>query len=132
MATKYKSETITVDDDFARFGGKSYAINKINTVEVRETKPHGIFALLLFGFLSLTSLLSMLGAITSGQNPGAAAIMLVVCAGLAFWAWKRRQIVDHHLFLMTSSSEAQAYTSRDGDQVAALRERIEKAMTRPA
>ena len=32
---------ITVDNDFARFGSKSYAINKINSVEVRERKLGG-------------------------------------------------------------------------------------------
>jgi hypothetical protein len=34
---------VSVDRDFARFGSKSYAINKINTVEVRERKPHAFW-----------------------------------------------------------------------------------------
>lgn len=33
--------TPIIDDDFARFGAKSYAINKINSVDVRERQPYG-------------------------------------------------------------------------------------------
>lgn len=32
--------SVSVDRDFARFGNKSYAINKINSVEVRQHHPH--------------------------------------------------------------------------------------------
>lgn len=31
---------VSVDRDFARFGSKSFAINKIHTVEVRARRPH--------------------------------------------------------------------------------------------
>jgi len=32
----YERGDISVDDNFARFGTKSYAINKINSVDVRS------------------------------------------------------------------------------------------------
>jgi len=47
---------------------------------------------------------------------------------LAYRAWKRSKIVEHQLFVMTSSSEAQAIASRDGDMIRTLRDRIERAM----
>lgn len=33
--------SVSVDQHFARFGAKSYAINKINSVEVRRRYPNG-------------------------------------------------------------------------------------------
>ena len=114
---------IRVDDDFARFGSKSYAINKINTVEVREKKPYGQ------GLFVVFSLLAMIFGLTlfSDFSVGTFSATLVFIA-IAIFAWKRSQIIEYQLFLMTSSSEAQAYVSRDENQVFGLRNAIEHAM----
>ena len=122
---------VSVDADFARFGDKSYAINKINSVEVRSRKPHGQGAMFAWGLFSLIFALSGLGQL--GAATGGALVMLGL-AGLfgflAHKAWRNSQIVEYQLFLMTSSSEAQAFITRDGDEVQALRDCIERAMAR--
>ena len=116
--------SVSVDRDFARFGAKSYAINKINSVEVRERHPHGLTAMYLWGLLALVCVLAAVGG--GGANSIGLAVLFAV---FSYFAWKRAQIVEFQLFLMTSSSEAQAISSRDGDMIQALRDRIESAMT---
>jgi hypothetical protein len=54
--------------------------------------------------------------------------LAVVFGGLAFLAWKKSQVVEYQLFLMTSSSEAQAITSQDSEMIFGLRHRIEQAI----
>ena len=114
-----KDIAVSVDSDFARFGSKTYAINKINSIEVRRRYPYGQGAILLFALLAIACLLG--GAATF--------VLVIIFGGLAVWAWRRSRIVEYQLFLMTSSSEAQAIASRDGDMIDRLRDRIERAMT---
>lgn len=120
---------VTIDKDFARFGSKSYAINKINTVDVVERQPHGKAAIWIFGILAGLFGLSGIGSLVAGNEGASSSIgMAVIFAGVAYWAWKRSKIVEYQLFLMTSSSSAQAITSRDGEMIYDLRQQIEKAM----
>ncbi|MGA1798668.1 DUF6232 family protein [Sphingomonas sp. 4RDLI-65] len=121
---------ITVDKDFARFGSKSYAINKINTVEVRVRQPHGIGGAVICGIIALVL---FLGAIGNGLNAGGGSagtsiVGAVIFAALAYWSWTRTKIREYQLFLMTSSSSTQAYTSNDEYEVMNLRDSIESAM----
>ncbi|KQN14274.1 DUF6232 family protein [Sphingomonas sp. Leaf30] len=121
---------ITVDKDFARFGSKSYAINKINTVEVRERQPHGIGGAIFCGIIAL---LLFYGGVSSalndtGDGGGTAIVGAIIFAGIAYWSWKRSQIREYQLFLMTSSSSTQAYISNDEFEVMNLRDSIESAM----
>jgi hypothetical protein len=61
---------------------------------------------------------------------GASGVVLALFFGtLALWFWQRSRIVEYQLFLMTSSSEAQAISSRDGVLIDRLRNRIEQAMS---
>src|SRR5690348_15357142 len=117
------SLTVTVDDDFARFGGKSYAINKVNSVEVREHHPYGTGGAILFGGLALILLVAAFNGADVNQRP-IFLLLGALSAGAAYWAWKRSKIVEYQLFLMTSSSEAQAFVSRDGNEVYSLRDNI--------
>lgn len=121
---------ISVDAHFARFGGKSYAIDKINTVEVRQHKPHGKGPVVLFAFLATCSFFPFLGALIQepAQAPAVGLFFLLFVA-LTIWANRRSKIIDYQLFLMTSSSEAQAYFSRDREEVTRLRDTIERAMS---
>jgi hypothetical protein len=113
---------VSVDDKLARFGGKSYAINKINSVEVRRTMPYGKGAALVFGLFAIICLLSI-------QDGGASMFVVALIFGaLAYWGWQRSKIVEYQLYLMTSSSEAQALTTRNGDEIYALRDKIEHAI----
>jgi hypothetical protein len=114
---------VSVDRDFARFGAKSYAINKINSVEVRRHYPNGQLAMFVFGLLGVICVVS-----GSGGGGGPLILLGLLFFVLAFWLWRRSRIVDYQLFLMTSSSEAQALTSRDPAVIQSLRERIEQAM----
>lgn len=121
---------VSVDRDFARFGSKTYAINKINSVEVRARKPHGQRAVYLWGLLSLICVLSFMGSMSDPKSDTSAGILFFAAlfGFLAWRAWLRSQIIEYQLFLMTSSSEAQAISSRDVDMIASLRDRIERAM----
>lgn len=121
--------TVFVDDDFARFGGKSYAINKINSVEVRERKPYSRRPAILGALCAVLMALAFLGSISAPGGPFP--IMLGIAAVLGWLAWrgfKKAKIREHLLFLMTSSSETQAYIARDQVEVDSLREQIERAM----
>lgn len=126
-----KIAQITVDDDFARFGAKSYAINKINTVEMRERAPHGMTGMFICGLLTIIFLFTYLGSL-SGNTKSSFGTLLValVCGGLTYYQWRRSKIREYSLFLRTSSSEVQAYISSDQDEVQSLRDRIERAMVR--
>jgi len=123
---------VSVDADFARFGNKSYAINKINSVEVRSRKPYGQGAMFGWGLLALICALSGMGQL--GDGSGGSVVFTLGFAALfgflAYKAWEKSQLVEYQLFLMTSSSEAQAFVSRNGDEIQALRQKIESAMAR--
>lgn len=121
--------TVSVDNDFARFGAKSYAINKINSVEVREVRPYKMGGAVFWGLAAALFLLGGLGSLASPQDSSAGFFVIaVVCAFLAYWFWQRAKIREYRLFLMTSSSEAQAFVSRDREEVLSLRDSIEAAM----
>lgn len=122
---------VSVDNDFARFGSKSYAINKINSVEVRERQPHGKTGAVICGIIGVVLLLAAFGSMgSSNGSPIGSIVLAAVFLGLAYWQWQRAKIREYLLFLMTSSSETQAFVTRDEDEVMSLRERIETAMTR--
>ena len=120
---------VQIDDKFARVGSKSYAINKINSVDVRSHRPHGQAVVYVAGLLALIFVLAALGSMSVPDgSPGVSLVLAALCGFWAYWAWQRSKIVEYQLFLMTSSSEAQAFVTRDRDEVVALRQHIEKAM----
>lgn len=122
-------EQVSVDANFARFGGKSYAINKINSVEVRTHKPHGEGAIWACGLIALLCLLVFIGSLSALEGPSVVTLVIgAIFGGLAYRAWRNSKIREYQLFLMTSSSEAQAFVTRNRDEVFALRDSIEKAM----
>lgn len=127
----FNAPDVSVDNTFARFGAKSYAINKINSVEVRERKPHGIVGILFFGFLAICFALSAFGSLIGpkpAEGAGVSIVVALILGGLTFICVRRHQIIEYQLFLMTSSSEAQAYQTRDKGEVVKLRSAIETAM----
>lgn len=123
--------TVSVDNDFARFGAKSYAINKITSVEIREVKDKNGGCLvaatavltLVFGLVALGSL---------GNSEFGAGVTFFLLA--AFFGWltslavKRSKRLNYQLFLITAASEQQAYESRDPADVYGLRDQVEAAM----
>lgn len=123
MSMSYSNGIVSVDQNFARFASKSYAINKINTVDVRENNPHGKGLAIIFGALAIGCAWAAISAGSAGTFVAA-----VFFAYLTIWAWRRSKIVDYHLYLMTSSSSTQAYTTRDPAEIMDLRNAIESAM----
>jgi hypothetical protein len=132
VAISFDNGSVSVDNDFARFGAKSYAINKINTVEVRERQPHGIGSAIICAIIAILCLMAAIGKITDGKSDEVLSTFLfaAIFGGIAYWCWVRSKILEYQLYLMTTSSEAQAYTSRDAETVSELRTQIERAMTR--
>jgi hypothetical protein len=123
--------SVSVDRDFARFGSKSFAINKINTVDVTARRPHSQNAFFGWGLLAAMSLLLFAGGGKSGVNNGTA-IGLLLCllfAFLAYRAWKRSKIIEYYLMLVTSSHSVLAIKSRDSNFIQGVRDQIERAMS---
>lgn len=124
---------VLIDDKFARFGAKSYAINKINSVEVRRRRPHGQGAAYFWGLLALIFGIGALNKFSDLNGNGFVGLIIAaLCGWLAYKSYLKSQIEEFDLFLMTSSSEAQAFTTRDASQVENLRDRIERAMAASA
>lgn len=120
---------VTIDDDFARFGAKSYAINKINSVEVRERQPHGKSGAIICAVIAVFGLMAGIGSFSSPEGASFGGFGVAVIFGaIAYALWKKSEIREYQLFLMTSSSEAQALVSFDSAYVQDLRDQIEGAM----
>src|SRR4051812_18428207 len=121
---------VSVDRDFARFGSKAYAINKINTVDVTAKRPYSQNAFFGWGLLAVISLLVFAGGEKSGVNNGlGGGLFLFAGFGfLSYRAWVRSKIVEYYLMLVTSSHSVQAIKSSDSDFIQDLRDRIERAM----
>jgi hypothetical protein len=122
---------VDVDRDFARFGSKAYAINKINTVEVTSRYPYRRKAAFGWGLLAFFSLLVFGGSASDGNGSGIGFFALALCAFLGFLAyraWQRSKIIEYNLMLVTSSHSLQAIKSRDSDFIQDIRDRIERAM----
>jgi hypothetical protein len=124
MAVTYQNGSITVDEDFARFGSKTYSIDKINTVDVRVSVPSQagwiILGLLGIGFFLPSALAGELVMAFFG----------IVLLGAAYIVWRGAQLRTYKLFLVTSSSEAQAFETRDEGEISQLRSAIEQAIIR--
>lgn len=119
---------VEVDDDFARFGSKSYAINKITSVEIRQSdgEPSGcaVFLILVTAVLALFAMFSLP---TGLVFPG------IPAALIGWWGYhlyKKTKRIEYKLFLITTASEAQAYSTFDEGEVLELRSKIESAMVR--
>jgi hypothetical protein len=122
---------VSVDRDFARFGSKAYAINKINTVDVTYRHPYPRQAVFGWGLLALFSLLVFGGSVSDANASGAGLFAFALCAFfgfLAYRAWQRSKIIEYNLMLVTSSHSVQAIKSRDSAFILDVRGRIERAM----
>lgn len=119
----FSRNDIRVDGDFARFGSKSYAINKINSVDVRVHQPVSSCLPVVLWIGAAVMTLAAVRQLSPGFLVTAG---LLALGALVMQRESKRRI--YRLFLTTSSSEAQAYESGDGEEVSALRQAIETAM----
>jgi hypothetical protein len=121
--TFYSNGSVSVDANFARFGDKSYAIDKINSVEVRSRPKSGS------GGFWFCMFVAAIAALTFFDEPGVWSAVIAAVFGFAAYAcWLEMQKSIYSLYLMTSSSEAQAIATEDRDDVERLRRAIETAM----
>lgn len=128
---RYQNGDIAIDDDFARFGSKSYAIDKINSVDVRSAKVGtGCGAFLLGAIAVACALIGVAGwTAPNGHTFGGIALALAALFGLLAWRSSRAaNVMNHTLFLTTSSNEGQATQSTDLQEIQAMRSAIESAM----
>jgi hypothetical protein len=123
MQTYHRGE-VRVDKDFARFGSKTYAINKINSVEIRSDLKGTNAGWVLCGIVAIVTLILIFG-----EPSVTKALVLAAFAGMAYYFFKESRKVIYKLYLMTSSSEAQALQSEDKDEIEELQHAIETAMT---
>ena len=117
---------ITIDDKFARFGSKSFAINKITSVDVRSKRKTGSRGFIFwFGLAAISAIV----ALTVGP---AANVVLAALAAIPGWfSWRHRHpSYTYLLFLVTSGNETQAFATTDRDEVQRLRSALEEAMSR--
>ncbi|MFC0206414.1 DUF6232 family protein [Novosphingobium soli] len=119
----YQQGNVSVDSNFARFGSKSYAIDKINSVDVRVETKQGC----LWGALAVISVFCFFGAIGAGTI--GAWVAFLFFAGLTVLAYMKRPKPVYHLMLATSSGEVQATNAGDREAIGELRAAIETAMT---
>lgn len=128
----FERNGVSVDEHFVRSGGKSYAINKINSVEVREKKIPGKKGWIIAWVLALFLLLNGLGTMSDGNNAAAPLLIGLVCGAVGYKSFKNRHSsMAYNLYLMTSSSEVEAFATDDVVTVQDLRLAIEKAMIGP-
>jgi hypothetical protein len=131
VAYFYEQGDITVDQHFARFGDKAYAINKINSVEVRTHQPPESTAWLWLGFIGACFGIAVLDNIGDGESPVANLFIAGIAFLLTYFFYKDRKRPAHHsLFLVMSNSEAQAFRSTELAEVRSLRAAVEEAIVR--
>lgn len=122
----YSRGHVTIDDSFARFGAKSYAINKITSVEVRthERVRSGWLFFAIFGGIAM---LMGIGSLSTPEKGGSALFIGVGIALLAgaYFQYRSRITRNFQLILATASGEVQATTSLDPEAIAELRDAIE-------
>ncbi len=121
----YSNGNVSVDEHFFRIDGKSYAIDKINSVDIRSKPKTG------FSSVVATAVLTFLAAMWFFNDPGWFSAIATLLLGLMTWvSWGERNKRIYSLFLMTSSSENQAVTTEDHDDILRIRSAIERAMSR--
>jgi hypothetical protein len=124
----YQDGNVSVDRSFARFGSKSYAIDKINSVDVKVQRKSGCLWVGLAGIAVIAVLIGM--GNLSGKEPSYGSFAVAALfAGVAYVAYRGRPKPIYHLVLSTSSGEVQAFSSVDEGAIHRLRSAIEEAMT---
>ncbi|GEM_PF-925487 len=125
----YQNGNVVVEDHFVRFGSKSYALNKINSVDVTVSRKISSAWLWLI-LLGVVFLLFALGQYQTGGS--GAALVLLIMGGFFIYSGiqshKNRITETYHLMFATSSGEAQATKTKDGEAVQELRRVIEAAI----
>jgi hypothetical protein len=127
-------DAVSVDRHFVRIGSKSYAVDRITSVEVRRHRPYSIGPAVA-GFLSALLLLT-LGIVRPVRDswlaPTGAIGLGISLMFFALWRWQRARVEIHQLHLSPNFPPEPAFVARDRAIVIALRDRIEAAITERA
>jgi hypothetical protein len=132
----YSDNQVQVDTNFVRSGSKSFAINKINSVEIRAKKTAGSWAWIIYGIILLLFLPGMIASFFVKDEAGGAGdgqiflfILVAIFGALFYRSFNRRKSRrTFELYLMTSSGEVQAFMTQDRSEIDRLRDAIEVAM----
>src|SRR3546814_18164972 len=80
----FQQGTISVDERFARFGEKSYAINKITSVAVRSETKKGSRAFLAWWLIALMFAVSAIANLSD-----VSAVFARIFVGVGWTSWKK-------------------------------------------
>ena len=127
MSVLYQRGDICIDNDFARFGAKSYAIDKIYSLEVRRQKAFQPWQWLI-GIAAVIVGIGLTDFSAIGAWIGRLALFIGMVAAW-YYFYKHPNLDKLSLFFMTSSSEAQAFQTTDISDIKSLQSAIEQAMT---
>lgn len=129
MMSDYQSGNVSVDRAFARFGSKSFAINKITSVDVRSSEKPGAKGFYFFWGVAILFALSGIAQVVQLQNGVLPLLMALFCGFFGYLSYlKRRAVITYRLFLHTAGSEAQAYETKNEREITSLRTALESAM----
>lgn len=121
----FNNGQVSVDRNFVRVGSKSYAIDKIGSIDIRTRyiPPNRRYLLLWIGAAF---------AFLIGTNPLRWDLMVLAAflAGAGYVVHRDRKTVHlHSIVLLTTAGEAVAFESSDIEEISDIRDAIEQAMT---
>lgn len=132
----YQKGSISVDEAFARFGTKTYAINKINSTDVRERALIGARGYYLwFPIAAFITLFFVFAYLTPDNGNGRTGGLIIVGIPMVLFWWltirsygRRGTKYSYELYLTMSSRDQQALVSPNREDVEELKFAIETAM----
>src|SRR3546814_18159455 len=92
----FQQGTISVDERFARFGEKSYAINKITSVEVRSETKKGSSAFLAWWLIALTFAVRAIATIRVVST-----VFALIFVGVGWPLWQKRATPTTYIILLS-------------------------------
>jgi len=126
----YQSGPVSIDEDFARFGGEPFTIAGIQGVDVRvmETSREGLWK----GVAIVALMLGVFGPCNTMDGVaeyGASALVIpalaVAIAIFSAWRYMQPNPKDYCLWLVTADGEEEAYRSSDETEIEQIRAELE-------
>lgn len=122
----FNNGNVSVDQHFVRVGSKSYAVDKIGSIDVRNRVVRGSAAYVVWWAIA------GLAAIPAVMNQNGVWFVIALLAGIGgLPSYRKRN--SHTYFsvvLLTNAGEAQAFESTSSEEIMDIRDAIETAMTR--
>lgn len=122
----FNNGLVSVDEHFVRVGTKSYAIDKIGSIDVRTRFVKGTNGHLIAWVAA--AVVAVLAVINRSEGYALFALILAI-AGLPSYR-KRHSYTFFSLVLLTNAGETHAFESTNSEEIMDIRDAIERAMTR--